>query len=78
MKASTCIYIIDNLWRALLILAIRKKKLHILIPVDYQWTLVTTVSREMEPIVFLGDDRGKIWVISNSFFQHSYEETFSV
>lgn len=40
--------------------------------------IVTTVSREMEPIVFLGDDRGKIWVISNSFFQHSYEETFSV
>lgn len=39
MKASTCIYIIDNLWRALLILAIRKKKLHILIPVDYQWRL---------------------------------------
>ena len=36
MKASTCIYIIDNSWRALLILAIRKKKLHILIPVDYQ------------------------------------------
>ena len=26
MKASTCIYIIDNLWRALLILAIKKKK----------------------------------------------------
>lgn len=36
MKASTCIHIIDNLWRALLILAIRKKKLNILIPVDYQ------------------------------------------
>lgn len=26
MKASTCIYIIDNLWRALLILANQKKK----------------------------------------------------
>ena len=36
MKARTCIYIIDNLWGALLILANRKKKLHILIPADYQ------------------------------------------
>ena len=78
MKASTCIYIIDNLWRALLILAIRKKKAAYF---DSCWLpvkIVTTVSGEMEPTLFLGDDRGKKWVISNSFFQHSYEETFSV
>ena len=36
MKASTCIYIIDNLWRALLILAIKKKKSCI------YWFLLTT------------------------------------